>query len=207
LVSAARGLAYRTLEGNIERWRHSAGVAARAAELTGAVAPGEESLLVAAAWLHDIGYAERLRDTGFHPLDGARYLRSTGWHPTLCNMVANHSGSRFVAVVLGLEEQMGEFSYDENPVSDALTIADQTIGPNGRSLSLEERMREMLQRHGPDSPSVRAHHKRAAYLRAASQRVNRRLRIAETVATGRLDSSLPEQADGPTMSIEQLHVR
>jgi len=31
-----------------------------------------------AAYLHDIGYAEPLVDTGFHPLDGAVYLRGLG---------------------------------------------------------------------------------------------------------------------------------
>ena len=45
--------------------------------------------MTAAAWLHDIGYAPAVDDTGFHPLDGARYLRdveqATGcaaWSPT-----------------------------------------------------------------------------------------------------------------------------
>ncbi len=33
--------------------------------------------LVAAAYLHDIGYAPELAITGFHPLDGARHLRVT----------------------------------------------------------------------------------------------------------------------------------
>jgi hypothetical protein len=30
--------------------------------------------LVAAAWLHDIGYAPELAKTGFHPLDGSAAL-------------------------------------------------------------------------------------------------------------------------------------
>lgn len=38
----------------------------------------DRDLLVAAAWLHDIGYAPELRDTGFHPLDGARHLEALG---------------------------------------------------------------------------------------------------------------------------------
>jgi hypothetical protein len=63
-------------------------------------------------------------------------------------------------------------------VADALTIADQTIGPNGKSLSLDERMRDMLERHGPDSASARAHPQREPYLRAAFERVSRRLRYA-----------------------------
>ena len=62
---------------------HFAGVAAKATALSGAVPDAEAGLLVAAAWLHDIGYASGLRNTGFHPLDGARYLRATGWDSAL----------------------------------------------------------------------------------------------------------------------------
>jgi hypothetical protein len=38
---------------------------------------GYSTDFVAAAWLHDIGYAPAIAEsgTGFHPLDGARYLR------------------------------------------------------------------------------------------------------------------------------------
>lgn len=178
MVSAARELANRMLDDNAERRAHSAGVAARAASLSRAVPEGEASALVAAAWLHDIGYASGLKDTGFHPLDGARYLRATGWDPIVCDLVAHHSGSRFVAGYRGLDKELSEFTYDESPVTDALTIADQTIGPNGKSLSLDERMRDMLERHGPDSASARAHPEREVYLRSAYQRVNRRLEIA-----------------------------
>lgn len=56
------------------RWARSKGVAARAAGL-GPVLTGNAGLLVAAALLHDVGYAPRLVKTGFHPLDGARFLR------------------------------------------------------------------------------------------------------------------------------------
>ncbi|MEU9439335.1 HD domain-containing protein [Streptomyces sp. NPDC048304] len=51
------------------RWLHTQAVAARAREASAAVFEGDRDLLVAAAWLHDIGYAPELRDTGFHPLD------------------------------------------------------------------------------------------------------------------------------------------
>ena len=176
-MPAARGLAYRLLDGNRERIRHSAGVAARAAFLSSAVDKNEASLLVAAAWLHDIGYSAALKDTDFHPLDGARFLRAAGWDSDLCDLVAHHSGSRFVAAVRGLGEELSEFTYREDPVSDALTVADQTIGPNGRWLSMDERMREMLERHGPDSANARAHPQRELYFRSAFQRVSRRLEV------------------------------
>ena len=188
LVPAARGLAYRLLDGNRERIRHSAGVATRATFLTSAVDENEVNLLVAAAWLHDIGYSAQLKDTGFHPLDGARYLRSAGWDSKLCDLVAHHSGSRFVAAMRGISEELCEFTYQESAVSDALTVADQTIGPNGRRLSIDERMREMLERHGPDSPNARAHPQRELYFRGALQRVTRRLQTVDITYSAAMES-------------------
>lgn len=49
-------------------------VASRADEI-GYVVSEDTDVLVAAAWLRDIGYAPEVVDTGFHPLDGARWLR------------------------------------------------------------------------------------------------------------------------------------
>lgn len=175
LIDMARNVAGLLLTHDRERLRHSAAVAARAAFLAQSVDDREAALLIASAWLHDVGYAADLEDSGFHPLDGARHLRSTGWDSVLCGLVAHHSGSRFVAHVKGLDDALAEFEYTEDPVSDALTIADQTVGPNGRPFTLEARMREMLQRHGPESPNAPAHPARAPYLRAALQRVNSRL--------------------------------
>ena len=82
LVSDARRLAKELLRGRSEeRWRHSRAVAHRASELAITVPETDRPVLVAAAWLHDIGYVKPLRKTGFHPLDGATYLRAKGWSP------------------------------------------------------------------------------------------------------------------------------
>ena len=58
------------------RWRHVRSVARRARWAAKQLSLSDA--LVAAAWLHDIGYAPDLVETGFHPLDGARYLRRWG---------------------------------------------------------------------------------------------------------------------------------
>ena len=96
----ARELAFRFLHGDPDRWLHVQAVAARADELRPAVVTSDGSLLVTAAWLHDIGYTPALRETGFHPLDGARYLDWAG-HQREAALVAHHSGARFVAEVRG----------------------------------------------------------------------------------------------------------
>jgi HD superfamily phosphodiesterase len=76
-----------------DRLAHSKAAAQRTEFLTLAVHPERAALLVAAAWLHDIGYAPGLRDTGFHPIDGACHLQAIGWPPAICHLVAHHSGT------------------------------------------------------------------------------------------------------------------
>ena len=71
--------------------------------------------------------------------------------------MAHHSGSRFVAVVRRLESDLTEFPFTEDEVSDALTVADQTVGPGGVPMIITERIADMLRRHGPDSPNALAH--------------------------------------------------
>lgn len=178
-VHRARDLAQTLLANLPERWRHTIGVARRAEQVRGTVgsrSDGEDLLI--AAWLHDIGYAAALRDTGFHPLDGARHLTANGWPARIAALVAHHSGARFVAEARGLAEHVAEFACEQSPVSDALIYADQTVGPNGVSMNLEQRLTDMLERHGPDSPNAVAHARRAPVLRAAVQRVDQRLVVA-----------------------------
>ncbi len=130
------------------RWHHSAGVATAAAALGGIFSDEDTELLIAAAWLHDIGYCAELFDTGFHPLDGARHLRSLGASDRLCRLVANHTGAWAEASSRGLADLLaGEFPAEESPLADALTYADITTGPAGQPLSAEERIAEILERY------------------------------------------------------------
>lgn len=176
-VDHARRVAQAALADLPERWQHSAGVAGRAAELAAAL--GEDpDVLVAAAWLHDIGYAEVARDTGFHPLDGARYLDALGWPSRVSALVAHHSGACYVAEVRGLGDALGGYPRERSPLADALTYADQTVGPAGRPMPVKQRISDMLRRHGPRSPNAAAHRLRGPYLLALAHRVEYRLALA-----------------------------
>ena len=73
----------------------------------------DRALLVAAAYLHDIGYAPELEDTGFHPLDGARWLRAHG-HERLAGLVAHHSGA-VRGGARGLADALAEFPDEPQP--------------------------------------------------------------------------------------------
>ncbi|MGY1726404.1 HDIG domain-containing metalloprotein [Geodermatophilus sp. SYSU D01062] len=178
LVAAAHRLAARLLGDTGTRWRHEQGVARRAEEAAAAVAPADRPLLLAAAWLHDIGYAPEVRRTGFHPLDGAVYLRDRGWNPVVVGLVAQHSGARFVADERGLGELVRDLDPGgcaAGPLADALTYADQTTAADGRTVDVEDRFADVLGRHGPDSATARAHPRRAPVVRAAVARTERRL--------------------------------
>ena len=99
----------------------------------------------------------------------------------MAGFVAHHSGARFVADVRGLSSLMQQFptgDYAIGPLADALTYADQTIGPDGRLMDVEDRFADMLSRHGPDSALAQAHGQRAPAIRAAADRTERRLLAA-----------------------------
>lgn len=177
-VVQAREMAANLLSGLPDRWRHTIAVAARAEELTDAVDPDDRELLRAAAWLHDVGYSPHIAVTGFHPLDGARFLDREGWPPRICALVAHHSGARFVARSLGLHPQLRTYWDEHSPVTDALAYADQTVGAHGEPLPIDERLADMLRRHGPGAPQAAVHGLRAPYLRAAAERVEQRLRLS-----------------------------
>lgn len=154
--SAAQDLAEQELAALPRRWRHVQAVAAQAKRLTGLPDVSGE-LLVAAAWLHDIGYAPRLVVTGFHPLDGARYLRDRGADDRLACLVAHHSCAVHEARVRGLDGALlAEFSREGSPTYDALVFCDLTTGPDGEPLTYQARMYEIQQRYGAGHEVTRA---------------------------------------------------
>lgn len=158
------------------RWHHSAGVAAAAASLARMFSAEDAELLVAAAWLHDIGYCGELVDTGFHPLDGARHLRALGASDRLCRLVANHTGAWAEASSRGLTDLLaGEFPAEESPLADALTYADITTGPAGQPLSAEERIAEILERYEAGHVVHRSIRQVAPELLATVRRVEKTL--------------------------------
>ena len=131
VVDVARRLAHARLTPLPRRWAHTIGVAAAAQQLSRDLAPAGRVAVTAAAWLHDIGYAPTLVDTGFHPLDGARFLRHAGFHPVVVSLVAHHTGADSEAYERGLFAELGEFPYVLRPVLDVLTTADLTTSPDG----------------------------------------------------------------------------
>jgi HD superfamily phosphodiesterase len=170
----SRNEAQRALRPLGARWLHTQAVAQRANEIADVVAIEDRPTLVAAAYLHDIGYAPELANTGFHPLDGAVWLRAQG-RERLANLVAHHSGARFEAAVRGHADQLAEFFEEQSAVADALTYCDLTSGPTGERISVARRLEDIESRYGSRSVVVLAITAAAATLGVAVARTEARL--------------------------------
>ena len=169
------------------RWAHTQGVAATARTLA-PVLGRDGDLMTAAAWLHDIGYAQVVADTGFHPLDGARHLRDAeGASGMLCRLVAHHSCAINEAAERGLARGLAaEFRPARRDLADALTYCDMTTSPDGRRLLVGQRLAEIRARYGPDHLVSRSITRLSPELTGAVCRVTGRLAACSQAAAAEL---------------------
>ncbi|WP_326834619.1 HD domain-containing protein [Amycolatopsis rhabdoformis] len=158
LIAWAWSLAQRHLSRELpRRWQHVQGVAECGRRIGERLLTGdEEELLVAAALLHDIGYAPGLVVSGYHPLDGARFLVAVSAPPRLVNLVARHSAAEFVAEQRGLTTDLARFPDEHSTLRDALWFCDMRTTQDGRPTTFAERIASIRARHGPQSHLVRA---------------------------------------------------
>jgi hypothetical protein len=158
------------------RWAHTQGVAAQARSLA-SILGDHASLITAAAWLHDIGYAPAITATGFHPLDGARYLRDACHADMrLCRLVAHHTCADIEAQERGLaDDLLAEFEPERSELTDALTYCDMTTSPDGHPLTVEERLAEIRTRYGQGHVVDRSIKRATPRIRSSARAVRGRL--------------------------------
>ncbi|MBJ7597533.1 MAG: phosphohydrolase [Candidatus Nephthysia bennettiae] len=157
-----------------DRWNHVQGVVTKAHEVASVVAEVDAPVLIASAYLHDVGWAPQLMETEFHPIDGARWLRRLGYL-RIAALVAHHSGARFEAALRGLATEIGEFEYEESVVADGLTYCDLTTGPKGQRVSFEERCADIRHRYGETHVAAIALDHASPTLLGAVHRTERRM--------------------------------
>jgi HD domain len=187
LVATSKALAAELLPPLGDRWRHTQAVGSRAEEVSVGLSNADRDDLTAAAWLHDIGYAPQLVDTGFHPIDGAAYIARAGLPARIVALIAHHSCARFEAEVRGLSAGLEPYPLEDSPVMDALVYADMTTGPQGQPLTFDDRIAEILTRYAPDTCVHQAITKARSTL---AEHVSR--------ATARLVAGQPTCAASPT---------
>ena len=154
-TATAEDLARELLARLPDRLAHTEGVVAKAEEAAVVFEPDEAADLVAAAWLHDIGYAPWLVGIQMHALDGGWFLQERHYPERVCQLVAHHSGARFEARERGLLDRLEwSFPAPDPALLDALTYADMTTSPRGLPVSFDERIAEILRRYPPDDPCI-----------------------------------------------------
>lgn len=176
-IEAAADLAETMLAAELpRRWRHVRSVARRAGWVGKTLALPDA--LVAAAWLHDIGYAFELVETGFHPLDGARFLRRAGFDDQVVSLVAYHSCAQIEADVRGLGAELAsEFPPGEPLLADVLLYCDMTTGPDGDYVRPADRLVEIRGRYGPDHEVTRFVERAASEILVTAGRIEALLAV------------------------------
>ena len=172
VVSRARARATEILSGEPELHEHASRTARRAAELAQRIPGTRATDVMAAAWLHDIGYATPLRRTGFHPLDGALFLMGEDWPERIVRLVAHHSLAALEAPFYGVGHHLGVIEVVTGIDADILTSADLSAGvgkPVPTAQSRLEAMRLADEEIGLVPDDVRE--TRYAGLRAAHARI------------------------------------
>lgn len=164
------------------RWNHVRAVGERAESLAAAGRISTE--VVAAAWLHDVGYAEELSTTGLHALDGAAFLAAEGAPPEIVALVAHHTGAEFEAEERGLAGQLAAMPAAARADLDVLTLLDLVTAPDGSSTDPESRIAEILGRYPASSPVHRAVSRSRAELLAAAERARARLGLSDEWPAG-----------------------
>lgn len=178
----ASKLASEFLSGLGRRWSHvcTVGRLADALNADGKVSPN----LAAAAWLHDLGYAEELSTTGFHALDGATFLASEGAPSEVVSLVAHHTGAAVEAEERGLLGSLGTIPAADGGDLDTLTLLDLVTAPDGSFTDPQTRIAEILSRYPRSSPVHRAVSRSRAELLASAERARAQLELPDEWPAG-----------------------
>ncbi|WP_280263592.1 HD domain-containing protein [Nocardia abscessus] len=171
LASWAEQLAHSCLTELPRRWRHVQGVVRQAERAADAV--DDPDLLIAAAWVHDIGYTSEAVQSGCHAVDGAAFLRDRGAPERLCALVAHHSCARVEARYRDVPITWPD---EQTPLRDALWWADMTTTPTGSVTGVRERIAEVQERYGPKHVVAQSVTEAAPFLLEAADRTEGRLK-------------------------------
>lgn len=143
LSQRARALAADVFALDPPRLAHSESAARQAAKACSRLNRQDADLIIAAAWLHDIGYADSLKTTGFHPVDGALALIRLDWPDRVVRLVAHHGGATLEAPYYSVAHHLGVIDAVPGVPPEILIYADMTSSPTGALVTPAERIEGM----------------------------------------------------------------
>ncbi len=166
---------------NTNRYKHILGVVDRMEQLLEQITVYEnyKPLLIQSAYLHDIGYSDRLNKHRFHPLDGAIFAQQMGFPKAVIAAVLFHSG----ACESAKETRNDLFptyslNYDwldktDHLFIDLVTYCDLHTSPIGKVITFEERIQEIVDRYGEQHEVSQSMIKNMTNFKKSIQRVEK----------------------------------
>lgn len=120
--------------------------------------PAEQAdKLITAALFHDVGYSEKLKRTGFHPLDGAVFLAHLGVDEEIVETVLWHSST--IHDITYLPEIKAVYDKltprpENSFMLKIVSFSDFRSSPVGEAFSFGQRISELMERYGTESSQV-----------------------------------------------------
>ena len=177
-IARARALAGSCLRESGDRWLHVQAVGHSAEELQKRGYDVSNAVIMS-AWLHDVGYANTVANTRFHPLDGAEWLRQQAAPEGVVALVAYHSAAQFEAEERGLGDELARFAAPDQDQLDVLNLIDMSTSPAGERVAVNERLAEILMRYPEEHPVHRAVSRSRSYLVESANRAAKRLGLGD----------------------------
>ncbi|SHU64265.1 metal dependent phosphohydrolase [Mycobacteroides abscessus subsp. abscessus] len=165
------------------RWEHTCGVARQVEQLAVDLPEKQKSILIAAAWLHDIGYSTLLVQNEFHPIDGARYAALTKFPAAVVSLIAYHTGAEVEAEERGLSKLLLQIPRPPAGLLEILSCADLCTSPDGKPVDPARRVQEILARYPRSNPVHRAVSRSGPGLIESAHRVQAGLGKSRDVAS------------------------
>lgn len=138
------------------RLKHSLGAERFMSVLAPQISDDPETIdrLLTAALFHDVGHASRLRVTNFHPLDGAIYLSRAQANSDIVEATLFHGAAKRPAATHPRAASVYSLLAGREPslFCDAVDLCDLRTSPNGKPITVSERVAEVVRRYGPIHP-------------------------------------------------------
>lgn len=115
--------------------------------------------LITATLFHDVGYSEKLKQTGFHPLDGAAFLAHAGAQEEVIEAVLWHSSTeQDIKALPEVENIYKNFPppSKNNQTLKGVSYCDFRTSPVGESFSFGQRIAEFRNRFGDNGYTRKA---------------------------------------------------
>ncbi|SFJ71512.1 HD domain-containing protein [Thermoflavimicrobium dichotomicum] len=138
------------------RYQHILGVVQQMKQLVNRLNLEErlKPLFIQSAYLHDIGYSEKLNVHHFHPVDGAIFAHQQDFPKPVVAAVLFHSGA-YQSVKRTRPDLVPLYSYNgqwldetDRLFIDLITYCDLHTSPLGKKISVKERIDDIIQRYG-----------------------------------------------------------